>query len=192
MNTISAVARSCLAGLAVLCSGAGLAATATVTASDSRPQVGDTFFVTVGGAGFPGTSGATLQLSWDSDVVSVTGVELASGSPFTDLLADPPYALITLLSPLTGTLPSGDFEAFRINFTAVAEGDARIQVVDDGVDFAWTDVNGQPLAVDYTQADIRVTPLPGTFWLLGSAFGLLGLRGGKRRVRMPVLRPCSV
>jgi hypothetical protein len=127
------------------------------------------------GTGFPETSSATLGLTWNANVVSVTGVALVTASPFTDLLAEDPWDLVTILGPITGTMPSGSFDAFQVTFKALAEGKADIRIVDDGADLSWTAADASPIPVTYQQADVEiVTPLPAAAWLFVSALGVLG------------------
>ncbi len=149
--------------LALLCSSAGMAGTIEVvaSASNSTPIVGDPFTVTVSGAGFPETAGATLGLSWDSAVVSVTSVDLAVGSPFPTLVADSPFNLVTILGPLSGTQPSGSFDAFTITFTTIAVGAANIFLTDDQADFCWVlAADSSCIPVSYIQANVTVLSLP--------------------------------
>ena len=137
-----------LSALALLCSSAGLAATANVNVvpSNTTPSVGDSFSVTVSGAGFPETGGATLGLSFDSTVVKVTGVVPVAGSPFPNLVVAAPWNRITLIGPLGGKQPSGAFAAFRIYFTAIGRGKASITLVDAGnTETGWLNASGEPL-----------------------------------------------
>jgi hypothetical protein len=134
--------------LALLCSSAGLAGTlnVNVTPSNTTPSVGDSFTVTVSGVGFPETGGATLGLTFDSAVVKVTGVVLAAGSPFPNLLVAAPWKQITLIGPMGGKQPSGSFAAFKINFTAIGRGKANIALVDAGsAAMGWLDETGDAL-----------------------------------------------
>lgn len=165
-----------VAALLLTTSGAAsAAATAYVVASTDKPNAGDTFTVLVSGTGFPETSSATLGLTWNAKAVSVTSVELVTGSPFTDLVAEDPWDLVTILGPIAGAMPSGSFDAFRVTFKAIAKGKAEIQVVDDGADLSWTAADASPIPVTYQQADVEiVTPLPAAAWLFLSALGVLG------------------
>src|SRR5262245_35766039 len=126
---------------ALLFSSAGMAATVTVTPSTPSPVAPNSAFsLTVSGSDFPSTAGTTLGLNYNSSFVSVSSVTLAPNSPFTGcLVATAPFNLISVLGPLTGTLPSGSFDAFVINFQAVGQGDAGIELVDDQLDLCWAD-----------------------------------------------------
>lgn len=174
--------------LALLCSSAAYSALVTVTTSSANPGIGETFFVAVSGSGFPETVGATLKLSFNSAAVSVvtptltSGIVLAAGSPFTGgIVAPSPFLsgnILNVLAPTVGTLPSGSFDAFVINFVKTGPGLANIQLIDDGNDFSWTDATTfMAIPVTYTNA---VVPVPSAAWLLAS--GLAGLRFFRRRV----------
>ena len=137
--------------LALLCSSAAFAtATVTVVPSNATPSPGETFYVTVSGAGFPSTAGATLGLTFNSAVVTIptptlpNNIALAPGSPFTTGIVGAPNPFssgdfFSILGPLIGPQPSGNFDAFRIYFTvsptATPGSQANIALVDDGVDF---------------------------------------------------------
>jgi hypothetical protein len=180
--------------VALLCSSAGYAATVAVTVTensfitnDGLVNVGDSFFVTVSGAGFPNTVGASLTLLYNSAAVAITGpvltngIVLAPGSPFTGgIVAPDPFpsgSILNILAPPVGALPNGSFDAFRINFTAIGEGFANIVLFDDQVDNSWTDaITFGAIPVTYTQASsVQVIPVPAAVWLFGSALGLLGV-----------------
>ena len=136
----------CAGLFALLSNSVVLAATVTVTPSTASPTIGTQFTLTVSGAGFPDTVGATLKLNFDPAVVQVlrppgtAGIVLAPGSPFTGGISyngsDPflPLNNFSVLAPTVGTLPSGNFNAFQIIFMAIAAGNANIILVDDGVD----------------------------------------------------------
>ena len=187
-----------LAVLALLCSSAANAATVAVNlsensgiANDGLVNVGDSFSLTVSGADFPQTIGATLRLLFNEAAVGViqptlgSGIVLAPGSPFTDgVIVNfpdpfPSGRLFTVLVPpdvfFSGNYPSGDFDAFVINFTALAAGPANVVIFDDQFDLVWVEaVSLRTIPVTYTQADVSVIPVPAAAWLFGSALGLLG------------------
>ena len=86
-----------------------------------------------------------------------------------------------MLAPTVGTLPTGNFggnAAFTINFVATGLGLANINLIDDGLDFSWTDATtfeAIPVTYTYTGNNIQVIPVPAAAWLFGSALGLLGV-----------------
>jgi hypothetical protein len=155
--------RTILGLLALLCSSVGWAAVVNAVPSNANPNVGDTFSVTVSGVNFPQTLGATLRLTFNIAVVSVSGVELAPGSPFTGgLTATLPFNSgdsIVLLGPLTETLPSGNFDAFRINFKVLAPGNADIALAEDGADRVWLTEDNKPIPVTYHQARVQTAAM---------------------------------
>ncbi len=185
------ISKQSLAVVALLFSSTGFAATVTVTPSNPNPNVGDTFSLTVSGTGFPDTVGATLKILFNSNVSIVSptlpgGIALAAGSPFTGGIAYsgtnpfPSGGIFSVLAPTVGTLPSGSFNAFVINFVANAAGAAGIVLSDDQSDFSWTDATTfLAIPVDYTQANVvvqgAVVPAPAALWLLGT--GVVALAG---------------
>jgi hypothetical protein len=187
------ISRQCLALLVLLCSATGFAASVTIVPSTGNPAVGQNFFIDVFGSGFPATAGATLILTFNANVELRTptltnGVKLGSGSPFTDGIGMTPDCeeffasgcSFSVLAPLGGTPPSGDFGGFaavRIGFKALAVGDANIRIFDDQNDFSWTDATTSlPIPVTYNQANVNVAPIPvpAAVWLFGSALGVMG------------------
>lgn len=142
-----------------------------------------TFFVMVSGTGFPETYGATLSLSFDPRVVNVTEVVLATGSPF-DYISSSVFdneagevQFISILAPLAGALPSGSFDAFRVNFSAIEMGEADIRLRDDGASKGWTGADFSLIPeITYNQANVISTvPQPAVVWLLLSGLGVLVL-----------------
>ena len=170
--------------LALLCSSVSLAATVSVVPSNANPTPASTFSVTVSGVfGATTTAGATLGLTWNTAVVAVTSVVLATGSPFPTIVAASPFNLVTVLGPLTGAQPSGNFDAFVVNFNAIAPGAANIVLVDDQGDFCWTvAVCSACVPTTYTQANVTVgaVPVPAAAWLLAPAVLAAG-RFSRRR-----------
>jgi len=182
------ISRQFIGVLALLFSSAGMAASIIVTPSTANPIEGDPFSVTVSGVDFPSTAGATLRLSWNP-TVNVTSIVLAAGSPFTGGIVAGPFpttspTLVTVLGPLVGTLPSGNFDAFTINFDALTPGDAGIVLFDDGADLCWTDAVtfGCVTPANYTQASVNVNPVPApaAAWLIAPAMLAAG-RFSRRR-----------
>ena len=152
-----------------------------VTTSNANPNVGDTFFLTVSGAAFPDTIGASLGLTFSGAVALATptitsptalatdGLTIVgTGSPFTggitgatggDAGPFPSGGGFTLLAPPSGALPTGSFTAFQINMIAVAPGLANI-VLNESAG-GWADANALPIVVTYTQATVTVQAAAG-------------------------------
>ena len=169
------IAAFCAGLLALVSSSVVLAATVTITSSNNSPNVGQNFTLTVSGAGFPDTVGATLKIFFDNTKVAIltptltNGIILAAGSPFTGGIATPETGLFpsggnfSVLAPTVGVLPSGTFNAFQIVFQALASGSASIILFDDQADFSWTeDVTFAAVPVTYTQANVTVSSAPVT------------------------------
>lgn len=159
------------------------AASVSAVPSSHTVNAFDIFSVLVSGTGFPETGGATLGLSFDPSVVNVYGISLATGSPF-DFMSSSTFnnvtgevQFISVLAPLAGTLPSGNFDAFRIDFYGVGVGTAAINLIEDGVITGWTDANAALIpGITYNQANVTVVsavPLPAAAWLLLSGLGVL-------------------
>lgn len=116
------------------------AATVNVVPSTNSVANSNTFSVLVSGVGLPETGGATLGLTFDASIIHVTGMSLAQGSPFDTLIPTSfdnvggQVERISLLAPVTGTLPSGGFNAFSIDFLAVGSGYSAISLIDDVAD----------------------------------------------------------
>jgi hypothetical protein len=127
--------------------------------------------------------GATLKLTFSSSVAVLSpslgaGIVLAPGSPFTGGIVVHPACTPTYLSgsacnfsvlaPSIGALPTGNFggaAAFRINFTTIGSDAANVRIVDDQVDFSWTDAHSFaaiPVTYPYAQepAVPPVVPVP--------------------------------
>jgi hypothetical protein len=152
-------ARLCFGLVALLGSVAVDAAVVNAVASNPNPAVGESFSVTVSGAGFPATMGATLGLKFNGVVVRLVGVEPAPGSPFTGgVRANLPFKSgdsISILGPLEGTPASGNFDAFVIKFKRIGPGAAEIVLTDDGQDFSWIDSDTiKPIPVTYHQVEL--------------------------------------
>lgn len=164
-----------------LLSASAQAAVVSIFPADSTLKVGDSLSLVVKNQGFlTPTGGADLALSWDAAVVRIDSLE-PIGPGFNFVVPDKPSAaedaagridLISLLAPLVGTLPSGDFDALRIGVTAVGLG--KTQVTLSGV---WYDeLAGAITPVDFAPANITVVPLPAAAWALLGALGVLGAR----------------
>jgi hypothetical protein len=158
------LATRCFALSVLLLPVSGIAAVVTAIPSTPAPGVGDSFFITVSGTGFPTTTSATLGLTFDSAVVSMTGVELAADSPFAGgVVAPSPFHSgdsVSILGPLSGPQPSGDFAAFRVTFRVLAAGNPAIALVDDGGEWGWLGEDDKPIRVTYNQAALLTVPAP--------------------------------
>jgi hypothetical protein len=153
-------------------------------------DAGNTFSVIVHGEGFPETAGATLGLTWNSAAANIASIVLAPGSTFTGgVVAAAPWNPISILGPLVGTLPSGTFDSFQVNFTAVASNAApqalNLTFIDDQSDLCWSDAAtfGCVVGTTYTQANITVgnaVPVPAAAWLIAPAVLAAG-RFSRRR-----------
>ena len=163
---------------------AAQAATVNVVPSSKTVDGLGYFSVLVSGTGFPETGGATLGLSFNPSVVNISQIFLATGSPF-DYVSSSAFdnvtgqvQFISLLAPLVGALPSGNFDAFRIDFKSVGAGAASISLIEDGVSKGWTAADFSLISgITYNQAKVTVTgtvvPLPAAGWLLLSGLGML-------------------
>lgn len=157
------------------------AATVNVVPNTPIANLNGTFSVLVSGTGFPEIGGATLDLRFDPNVVRVSGIYLATGSPFDvsfGTLDNVTGAVlsISILPPPEGVLPSGDFNAFRIDFYGVGGGAASINLIEDGVLKGWIGADGSLISgITYHQANVTVAavPLPAALWLLLSGLGVL-------------------
>jgi hypothetical protein len=132
-----------------------------VTLVPSTPAAvvpGSTFSVLAHIDRFPATVGATLGLSWNAAAVSVVSITPASGSPFTDVIASPPWNPFSVLIGLSAPLVKGSADAFVITFRAEATGSANIVLIDDGLDLCWTNAAtfGCVTPIVYTQANVVV------------------------------------
>jgi hypothetical protein len=169
---------------------------------DATMLVGTNFSVTIHGDNMPANVGPSLGLSFDSSVVQFVSAVLPATGPYSAASG----AFLTRF-PATGTptdifvtpagSPSGSFDAFVINFFAFQTGDANIRIIDDcdsnsgnpltdaadcaAATRAWfDDPDFNPISIAYTQATVRVVPVPAAAWLLVSALGGLG---GLKRLR---------
>ncbi len=164
------------------------AATIHLTPLTPTVAVGDNFAISVHAAGFPTTGGATLGLEFNPSVVHLTGLTLTPGAPFDTLSPTAidnvagKVSFITILAPLAGSLPSGDFDVFTMKFTAVGLGTSPVTLIDDGGIKSWTGSDFLPIKeITYQQVLVTVQPIPvpAAVWLFGS--GLLGLLSVARR-----------
>ena len=169
------------------------AATVNVVPSTSVVYLNDIFSVLVSATDFPETGGANLDLRFDPSVVQVSGIFLATGSPFEAISASAinnvagEVPSIAVLAPLTGLLPSGSFDAFRVDFYGVGLGTANIRLFEDGVQKGWFGADDALISgITYNQANVAVTqpvPLPAAAWLLLSGLGVLVSSGRFARRR---------
>jgi len=148
-----------------------------------------TFSVALEGTDFPSTSGGSMDISWDSAVITMTdviaGVVIASppwANPDTSSFSDRGVLSPGLLSGIrVGTFPeiSGAFSIATLTFTVVgAIGDTTPITVADGASLGggWGSLAGT-LGVAYLPGTVNVVPEPLSMALVGtSLFGLLALR----------------
>ena len=164
---------------AVLLSASAITNAATVTlvgwpgyiTPESNITIGSSFSVVAHGDGFPQVAGATLHFTYSTINLSLTSITLAPGSPCTGgVVASPPWDPISIIGPLVGTLPSGSFDAFQFNFRVLSTGPIHMNLIDDGLDFCWSDAATFACVPDVTYTFI---PVPPAMLLLGSAVGVL-------------------
>lgn len=179
----------------LLCSFApAFAATVNVVVNDPDPltiQQGETFTVTVSNVGFPGTGGATIGIVWNAAVLDLNSIAVAPDtgngefSFMTPTAATQPeqdageITLVTLIGNFDpADDPVGDFDSFIIEFTAQAAGASPITIDESGATRGWDTSLGEDITVDtYNQGSVTVVaavPVPASFWLFGSALGILG------------------
>lgn len=170
------------------------AATVNVVPSTNVVTLYGGFSVLVSATGFPETGGANLDLRFDPSVVQVSGIFLATGSSFEAISASTinnvagEVPSIAVLAPLVGVLPSGSFDAFRVDFWGVGPGAANIRLIEDGIEKGWTGADGSLIfGITYNQANVtllqRTVPLPAAAWLLLSGLGVLVSSGRFARGR---------
>ena len=162
------------------------AATVTLTPSADLLGIGDVFSVTVSVSDFPETVGITSHVLFDETVVHFTGMRLAGGSPL-DLIL-PPFddgnttGITDLFFVLESSdaFPSGNFDAFIIDFITVAEGETEIGLLGYPLGWIQPDFTFFPDLISIN-ANVNVSdvPVPAAAWLFGS--GLIGLVGMARR-----------
>ena len=156
------------------------AATVNVVPNTNVVDAFTSFSVLVSGAEFPETGGATLGLRFNPRVVRISGISLATGSPFDTISpsaidnAAGEVQFISVWVPLGGVLPSGNFDAFRIDFRSVGTGAASISLIYDDVLKGWTGADFSLISgITYNQANVTVVPLPAAVWLLLGGLGVL-------------------
>jgi len=209
INVNKSIIKKTIGVLALLGSSVGYAATVTITPSVLIANPGTQFSVLVSGTGFPNTSAADLNLTFNAQAVKVltptltAGIVLAAGSPFTNgVIADSPFLSgnATGIQVLAGfaTTPTGSFDVitirFQVNALATPGTAANIVVSDrDG----WTDANlFTQIPVTYLDAagagagnpgvtiGGAVVPAPASVWLLATALGFVGVKGVKAKRRV--------
>ena len=187
--------------LALLCSSAGMAATVNVTSSVANlVPVSTPFTVTISVVGMTANVGPSLGLSFDSTKVSYVSAALPSTGPHSVgafLVLFPSVGTPTDIFVTPSGSPSGNYDAFKINFMAIAPGPALIKIIDDcdtnSAGYPGTcsgnetraffdDVNFLGIPAAYNQVNVIVgpVPVPAAAWLLLSALGSIA---GLKRLR---------
>jgi len=174
------------------------AATINVEPDSNNIAPNNTFSAFISSLDIPETGGATLGLTFNANVIHVTGLSLAPSSPFDTISpsaidnVNGQIEFISLLPPLYGALPSGNFDVFSIDFLAVAPGFSAISLIDDAADGrnpgdvkGWTGTDFLLIEnIVYNQGEVTVVPLPAAAWLFLSAVGVLGYRGKRRKTEV--------
>lgn len=179
---IKLTSRHLLGVLALLCSATSMAATITLipdTPNNIPSDVQTAFTVLMHADQMPYSGGASLGLTWDPTVVTVTGITLASGSPFDTLQTLPNFSAFTVANTNTPSQCIAgpcDFDVVMISFITVqaATGHAGIALIDNGGTLCWGNpdtfdcidnnaANGSPPDVHpvYTPLDVIVGPNAG-------------------------------
>lgn len=159
------------------------AAIVNIVPSANVVGVASNFSVLVSAADFPETDGTTLGLRFNPNVVQLSGLSLAAGSPLEEILWSAfdntlgQVEFISVLAPLEGGLVSGNFDVFQMSFRSVGTGAANIELIDDGLLRGWAGMESPTLlaGITYNQANVAVAvvPLPAAAWLLLSGLGVL-------------------
>ncbi len=140
--------------------------------SSNSISVDDSFTINVQVSGLFNIDSASVQFTYDQNIVRLDGVTLGGGAAFCDLkikdvavndgLVDAIFAMSHRPTGERCPALSGDFIAFQIQMTALAAGDAMLSLTQNAIGFGWTseDNPGVPLAVNMNPLLITVNSLP--------------------------------
>jgi hypothetical protein len=173
--------------LALLGSSVASAATLTMVASTTSPNVSDVFTVTLSATSVSNIGGITIAVNWDSTKASLDSSVL----PLTGPVAQGTGSFLIVngsgnsrvMDVLPGSPPiNGDFDIAVLTFTALAPGAVSLVVNDDGgIATGWFDNDtADNVAVSYVQTNIQVVPAPAAVWLLGTGIAGLVVRKARR------------
>jgi hypothetical protein len=169
------------AALLLSSSGVVLAATVSFTPDPKDVMVGDSFTVDIVGSNFTELAGGTINLGFDSSLLTIDSV--AVNSVLFDFLPDGggPAAGNTWpnigFDTFVNNPATGNFTIATITLTAGGSGTASLSILGSSQYFSAT-AQLSPTLVGST-VNISAVPLPAAAWLFGS--GLPGLIGISRR-----------
>ncbi len=183
-----------LAAAAVLaiaaCGSAAAAGTLVVAPASTNAIAGDSFSVEIRGAGFTDrVVGGGFNLMFDAGVLALTAVavntalwEFAPSGGSVDnvagLLSDVSF------NTFASNQPTGDFLAATLTFSAMAPGNATLQLMASGT-FPFASHLGDPIAVSFGSGSVAVSPVPEPATWAAMALGLAALPAALRRRRRP-------
>ena len=176
----------CALGVAtqLLCgSGIVFADTVSFNPSTSDVGIGDTFAVNIVGNSFTELAGGTIDLGFDSSLLTIDSVTV--NSTLFDFLPDGGGPAMGDTWPNIGfdtfvdDPASGNFTIATITLTSKSSGAARLSILGSSQFFSAT-AQLSPALVDGT-VNVSAVPLPAVAWLFGS--GLMGLLGISRYIK---------
>ena len=176
--------RYALAGMALMVMSSAQAANVVLSLPGDSFAPGEVFTMDVDAFDFPNTGGATLGLVFDAAVVDIDSASdfRLNGSPFTGSLTatenGPGDWTVSLLAPLLGPDPFGDFKVFEVDFTAGQAGITTIELVDEETPLkGWFDSNFNVITgVTYNLPEVRVVAVPSAIWMMLGGLGFFWLR----------------
>lgn len=135
-------------------------------------NINDSFTVNVQASELTNIDSVSVKFSYDPAVVRLDGISLDGGAAFCDLIVRDTTAgdgqveaVFALAQQPTGeSCPalSGDFVAFQLQMTALAEGNSTLTMSQEGVGFGWTSENNPSVviaAAETTAEPIQLTVL---------------------------------